>query len=78
MSKSKLISTYYQRKLPHWHPEGAMFFITFRLANSLPLHIIQELKEEREREQQKIRPKFSGVQQRDELYKLDKKILQSL
>ena len=73
MSKSKLISTYYQRKLPHWHPEGQMFFITFRLANSLPIHITQELKEEREREGLNIRAKFSGAQQRDELYKLDKK-----
>ena len=67
------MSDYYRRKLPHWHPEGKMFFITFRLANSLPLHIIQELKEEREREQQNIRAKFSGIKQRDELYKSDKK-----
>jgi len=67
------MSDYYRRKLPHWHPEGQMFFITFRLANSLPLHIIQELKEEHEREQQKIRAKFSGIQQMDELYKLEKK-----
>ena len=50
-----------------------MFFITFRLANSLPLHIIQELKQEHERQQQNIRAKFSGAQQWDELYKQDKK-----
>ncbi len=49
----KNMSDYYRRKLPHWHPEGQMFFITFRLANSLPAHIIQELKDEHERERQK-------------------------
>ncbi|MDO8754435.1 MAG: hypothetical protein Q7J80_11115 [Anaerolineales bacterium] len=67
------MSNFYRRKLPHWHPEGQMFFITFRLANSLPAHLIQELKDEHERERQKIHVQFSGIQQRDELYKLDKK-----
>ncbi len=67
------MNDFYRRKLPHWHPEGQMFFITFRLANSLPLHVIRELKEQREREEQNIRAKFSGAQQREELYKLDKK-----
>lgn len=67
------MSDFYRRKLPHWHPEGQMFFITFRLANSLPTHIIQELEAEREREKQIIRTKPSSIQQRDELYKLEKK-----
>jgi putative transposase len=67
------MSDFYRRKLPHWHPEGQMFFITFRLANSLPTHIIQELEAEREREKQIIRTKLSSIQQRDELYKLEKK-----
>ncbi len=68
-----MMSEFYRRKLPHWHPEGQTFFITFRLANSLPVHIMRELQEERERERQNILAKFSGAQQRDELYKLDKK-----
>lgn len=67
------MSDFYRRKLPHWQPEGQMFFITFRLANSLPVQIIQELEAERERERQDIREKFGGAQQRDELYKLEKK-----
>jgi REP element-mobilizing transposase RayT len=74
--KSELIPTYlnfYRRNLPHWLPAGQMFFITFRLANSLPAHVLQELKEECERERQNTRVQFSGIQQRDELYKLDKK-----
>jgi putative transposase len=28
---------YYQRHLPHWHPEGAALFITWRLHGSLPV-----------------------------------------
>jgi REP element-mobilizing transposase RayT len=68
------MSDFYRRKLPHWNPKGQMFFITFRLANSLPVHTIQALKEEREREKTNILAKFHGVQQQDELYKLDKRV----
>jgi len=71
-SSSELIPNY-RRNLPHWQPEGAMFFITFRLANSLPIHVIQELETERERQKQLVRAKYSGAQQHAELYKLDKK-----
>ena len=28
--------SYYQRDLPHWQPEGAALFLTWRLAGSLP------------------------------------------
>ena len=28
--------TYYERNLPHWQPEGATFFVTWRLFGSLP------------------------------------------
>jgi REP element-mobilizing transposase RayT len=28
--------TYYSRHLPHWHPEAAWLFVTWRLAGSLP------------------------------------------
>jgi REP element-mobilizing transposase RayT len=29
--------TFYERNLPHWQPEGAAFFVTWRLFGSLPL-----------------------------------------
>ncbi len=67
------MNDFYRRKLPHWHPEGQVFFITFRLADSLPIHVIQELEGRHERDRQIIRARYSGAQQRDELYKLDKK-----
>jgi REP element-mobilizing transposase RayT len=67
------MTDFYRRKLPHWHPAGQMFFITFRLADSMPAHIIRELDEQREREKKNLHAKFSGAQLHDELYKLEKK-----
>ena len=40
---------FYRRHLPHWQPQGAVFFVTFRLKNSLPYEVIESLREERER-----------------------------
>jgi len=40
---------YYRRRLPHIQPEGATFFVTFRLAGSLPAEVVAKLMEERER-----------------------------
>jgi REP element-mobilizing transposase RayT len=40
--------TSYHRNLPHYHPIGYPLFITFRLAGSLPLEILTELKAQRE------------------------------
>jgi putative transposase len=37
----------YYRKLLHFQPEGAVFSITFRLANSLPSNVLKDLKQER-------------------------------
>lgn len=45
---------YYRRNLPHYHPEGYPLFITFHLADSLPLNVILELRKQRERELQTI------------------------
>lgn len=41
---------YYRRHLPHWHPQGAVFFVTFRLKDSIPHTVIELLRLERERE----------------------------
>ncbi len=67
------MTEFYRRKLPHWQPEGAMYFITFRLAGSLPDQVIQELMAQRECETQIIRANFEGVRQQRELYDLNKK-----
>ena len=39
---------FYRRHLPHWHPQEAVFFVTFRLKDSLPSEVIEALREERE------------------------------
>ena len=40
--------TYYRRNMPHIVPPGGTLFITFRLAGSLPLAVIQQLQVELE------------------------------
>ena len=37
---------FYRRNLPHFQPDNAIYFVTFRLANSLPKSVIDELKKE--------------------------------
>jgi REP-associated tyrosine transposase len=36
--------TYYERNLPHWHPEGAMLFVTWRLYGSLPVDLARSIR----------------------------------
>jgi putative transposase len=38
---------YYERRLPHWHPEGAIIFLTSRLWGSLPPSAIERIKARR-------------------------------
>lgn len=59
---------YYRRNLPHIHPEGYPLFITFRLADSLPLDVLQELTTQRERELNLLKS-----QSPDEIYNIEKK-----
>ena len=37
-------SSFHYGNLPHWQPAGATFFITMRLAGSIPKHIIEQIK----------------------------------
>jgi putative transposase len=50
----KTPKTYYRRNLPHYHPPDATYHIVFRLAGSLPRHVIEELRIEREKEEKMI------------------------
>ena len=40
---------FYKRRLPHIQIAGATYFITFRLANSLPIEAIDKLAEEKQK-----------------------------
>ena len=50
MAKSKLAPEWlYRRNMPHVQPPGATFFVTFRLAGSIPLAVLNALHREAER-----------------------------
>jgi len=51
------MKTFYKNRLPHIAPVGATFFVTFRLADSLPTTIIQQLKDEFEQQCQTLKAK---------------------
>ena len=59
---------YYRRNLPHLHPEGHPLFITFRLANSLPIEALAKLKALRQRELKNSRGKSP-----EEIYDIEMK-----
>ena len=49
MAKGKNVLEYkefYRRYLPHWQPAGATIFITYRLIDSLPKHVLQKIEAE--------------------------------
>jgi putative transposase len=41
---------YYERNLPHWHPEGKAIFVTWRLYGSPPKAFLLRLKEQKQRD----------------------------
>ncbi|WP_028457510.1 transposase [Chloroflexus sp. Y-396-1] len=63
----------YRRNLPHIHPSGAIFFVTFRLAGSLPVEVIERLREEFKEEERRLSDCFSGAALRSERYNVQKK-----
>ena len=65
----------YRRNLPHIHPPGAIFFITFRLAGTLPQHIIQKLQITMEKEIQQFSSKNQKNKRRlhEAVYRIQKK-----
>jgi len=39
----------YRRKMPHWRVKGSVYFVTFRLADSIPRPLLDQWRTERER-----------------------------
>jgi len=52
----------YHRNLPHWRQDGATYFVTFRLADSLPQSKLEELNEEKARWEKAYPPPRSEEQ----------------
>lgn len=71
--KAKLMSEFFQRNLPHYHLPNATYFITFRLAGSLPAEVWKNLKEKYEQEKHLLTGKFKGNKLREERYKAQKR-----
>lgn len=64
-----------RRNLPHIYPEGAIFFITFRLKNSIPLDVLEKMQEEREVKLAEIRQnkKLTEQEKNEALYAEEKR-----
>jgi len=54
-----------RRNLPHWCQRGVMYFVTFRLADSLPKERVQQLLQERETWQKLHREPLSDAERRE-------------
>lgn len=62
----------YRRNLPHIQPPGATFFVTFRLAGSIPVAVLRELRDKAEQQAETIESIEDGDErdrQRDRAYK---------
>ena len=63
---------FYRRHLPHYQPEDATLFITFRLANSIPQIVIDQLTAEAER-MDKVLDKIANKHERAQLAYLEQR-----
>ncbi|MGM0586771.1 MAG: transposase [Bacteroidota bacterium] len=68
---------FYRRNLPHWQPHGARYFITFRLAGSLPNHVLAELKQNQVDIQRALDSDELSDEEREQLFIEQKKIFHS-
>jgi putative transposase len=67
------MSEFFQRNLPHYHLPNATYFITFRLAGSLPMEVWKKLKADYEQEKRQLANKFQGEALREERYNAQKR-----
>ncbi len=65
--------TFFRRHLPHYHLPDATYFITLRLAGSLPLAVVMRLREELDEEQRRLARQFSGEALRQARYEAQKR-----
>lgn len=60
----------YQRYLPHYQPPGAILFVTFRLARSLPAAVIDQLRKQAEAEKEATEQIRDPEQRRERAYEI--------
>jgi putative transposase len=64
--------TYFKRNLPHLHSDIGIFFVTFRLANSLPKGLLEKLRCDYKMEIERINKIINPIQKSDSLRKSKK------
>ncbi len=57
----QIMTTLFKRHLPHYHLPDATYFVTFRLAGSLPYEVVARLEEERQRQLRLLEQMLSGA-----------------
>ncbi len=67
-----IMKTFYERNLPHYTPEGYVFFVTSRLAGSLPKSVIEKLKKEKQENEKRISEIKNLKVRKEEYYKQQK------
>jgi hypothetical protein len=65
-----------RRKLPHWYPDNASYFVTIRLAGSLPQEMVTELIARRRNAIASLKKAVSLDQYKNEQEKVEKRIIQ--
>jgi len=63
----------FHRNLPHYHLPDATYFITFRLAGSLPVEVLARLREEFEHQERALASHLRGSDLQEERYKIQKR-----
>jgi REP element-mobilizing transposase RayT len=63
---------FYERNLPHYQPPGATIFLTFRLADTLPIEAIQNLRNELSFKKAEIAQISDRTARKREAYKFQK------
>jgi len=60
---------FYRRNLPHYQPSQAKFFITFRLVDSLPVWVLEELKNLKEQMKKSVQQISDRKQKKNSIMK---------
>jgi len=65
---------HYERQLPHYQPPGAVMFLTWRLAGSLPRHILNQLKAEAEQARRELAQIEDPEERQQQVYRKQRQL----
>jgi putative transposase len=54
IQKHHHMSSFYRRRLPHWQPAEATYFVTYRLSGSIPMEVIKRIRAEYRAEMERL------------------------